>query len=96
MSLLCLACNGKAQLQVKPSGISSFCIHFQDTRLEKYLSYIDEVLFIYQMNPNQPNEVFCLYQMVTKVHFVYSGRNSVVEASFTSSHRTRIKAYLGF
>ena len=32
--------------------------------------------------------------MVTKVHFVYSGRNSIIEASFTSNQRTRIKVYL--
>ena len=32
--------------------------------------------------------------MVTKVHFMYSGRNSIIEASFTSNQRTRIKVYL--
>lgn len=46
-----------------------------------------------QFISNQPNEMFCLSQMVTKLHFVYSGRNCIVEASFTSDLTAKIKAY---
>ena len=47
-----------------------------------YLSYKGEVSFILIKSAQ---EIFCLYQTVTEVNFIYSGGNSVMETSFTLS-----------